>query len=151
MDEMNRFLGSGGALQFDLTHTGGASTGDTNFRTLLSSAGTWRLSADRTRIFGQSLPLTITQPTTTSGIWNGNSIGTLLGTVTIASNTLSFYAWRVSNTQFDIQILFSSQAMAGTTAVTISTISDNETYNPGPTAVYPKPLAFIAGDVVDPF
>jgi hypothetical protein len=152
MDEMNRFLGSGGALQFDLTHTGGASTGDTNFRTLLSSAGTWRLSADRTRIFGQSLPLTITQPTTMSGIWNGNSIGTLLGTVSIASNTLSFYAWRVSNTQFDVQILFASQAMAGTTSVTISTISDNETYlNPGVTQVYPKPLAFVVGDVVDPF
>jgi hypothetical protein len=42
--------------------------------------------------------------------------------------------------------------MAGTTSVTISTISDNETYlNPGATLVYPKPLPFVVGDVVDPF
>jgi hypothetical protein len=152
MDEMNRFLGSGGALQFELTHVGGAGPGDGPFSTLLQQAGTWRLSADRTRIFGQSSPLTISQPTTTSGIWNGNSVGTLLSSVTIASNTLSFYAWRVSNTQFDIQILFTSQAMAGTTSVSFSTISDNETYlNPGATLVYPKPLPFVVGDVVDPF
>jgi hypothetical protein len=151
MDEMNRFLGSGGALEFALTHTGGAQTGDTNFRSLLSSAGTWRLSGDKTRIFGQSLPLTITQSTVNAGLWNGNGGGTLMNTVTISSNTLSFYVWRVSNTQLDVQILFASQAMSGTTSLTVNLISDNETYFPGPALVYPQPLTFNTSDVVDPF
>jgi hypothetical protein len=151
LDEMNRFIGSGGALEFALTHVGGASTGDVNFRTLLSSAGTWRLSGDKTRIFGQSTPLTITQPTVSVGLWNGNGGGTLMNTVSISSNTLSFYVWRVSNTQLDVQILFSSQAMAGTTSLTVGLITDNETYLPGPSLVYPQPLSFAVSDVVDPF
>jgi hypothetical protein len=147
MEDMNRFLGSGGAVQFEITHTGGAQAGDSNFRTLLSSAGTWRLTADRTRIFGQSLPLTITQPTSQLGIWNGNTTGMLIGSVTIASTVLSFYVWRISNRVFDIQMVVAGSAMSGTTAMTVSTISDNETYlNPGTTDVYPKPNAWANTD-----
>jgi len=149
MDEMNRFLGSGGGLQVELSHTGGALTGDTNFRNLLSQAGVWRLTADKTRIFGQSLPYTITQPTIPVGIWNGNSTGTQIGPITISNNDLRMKIYRVTNTQFDLEILFASQAMAGSTAVTISTIYDNETYMPGPTAVYARPQPFVIGDVTD--
>lgn len=151
MSDMNAFLGSGGAIEFALSHSGGASAGDTNFRSLLSSAGTWRLTADRTRIMNQAIPLSITQPTVQVGIWNGHSTGKLLNTVTIAGNTLSFYVWRVSNTQFDVQILFTSQVMSGATFVTVSTITDNETYLPGPTNVYPAPLAYTGADLIDAF
>lgn len=149
MDEMNRFLGSGGGIQVELSHTGGALTGDTNFRNLLSQAGVWRITADKTRIFGQSLPLTITQPTANVGIWNGNGTGTQLNLISISGNDLRMRIHRVSNTQFDLEILFASQAMNGTTATTVSLMYDNETFLPGPTAVYARPQPFVTSDVVD--
>jgi hypothetical protein len=149
MDEMNRFLGSGGGIQVDLSHTGGALAGDTNFRNLLSQAGVWRITADKTRIFGQSLPLTITQPTANVGIWNGNSTGTQLNLISISSNDLRMRIFRISNVQFDLEILFASQAMAGSTAVTVNLMYDNETYMPGPTSVYARPQPFVIGDVTD--
>lgn len=151
MDEMTRFLGAGSALQFELTHVGGATAGDTNFRTLLSSAGNWRVTADRTRIFGQSLPLTITQPIVPNGLWNANTGGKQLNTITIGPATVAITVYRLSNTQFDVYVQFNAgSGLAGTTSLTVKMIHDGETYLPGPTAVYPTPLAFVVGDVVNP-
>lgn len=149
MAEMNAFLGSGGAIQVQLAHVGGGSAGDTNFRNLLSQAGIWRITADKTRIMGQSIPLTITQPTANVGIWNGNSTGNILNTISISSNTLSIRVFRVSNTRFDLEILLNSTPMAGVTSTTFSLIADNETFPPSSALVYSRPLSFITSDVVD--
>ena len=146
MEHMNRFLGSAGAIQLEITHDTAS-----NFQTLLSQAGTWRITSDKTRIFGQSLPLTITQPTVNVGIWNGNSASVQLNSVSISGATLAVSIRRVSNIQFDLEFVANNGgALSGNTSVTIKTIAGNETYGSGD--VYPKPLTFVGGgaDVVDP-
>jgi hypothetical protein len=152
MDDMNRFMGAGSAIQIEVDHTGGATSGDTNFRALLLTAGRQRLTGDKIRIFGQSLPLTITQSISTSGLWNANSAGKILSSITLGPSTISVLAYRVSNVQFDILVSFvAGSTLAGNTSLTLKIIADNETFLPGPTPVYAMPLAFNNSDVVNSF
>jgi hypothetical protein len=152
MDELNRFFGGAGILQFELTHVGGATIGDSNLRALLTAAGTWRLTADRTRIYGQALPLTISQPIVNVGLWNGTSAGVLLKTITIGTSTLSLTVYRTSATTFDVLVSVSAgSALGGTTSLTVKTIVDGETYGPSSLPVFAKPLPFLVSDVVNPF
>ncbi len=153
MDEMNRFLGSGAAIQIESVHTGGATVADNDFRLLLANAGVLRLTADKTRVFGQSLPLTLTRQTINSGLWNGTSFGiqVLSDTMPGSSITRTVSVVRASNTEFQIFVAYSSSSavLNGSTAITFSVISDNETYLPGPTPVYPLPIAFTGAHIVD--
>ncbi len=148
-DELLRFVGSGGALQVELTHTGGANAGDTNTRALLTNAGNWRFTGDKTRIFGQSLPLTMTQAATPVGLLNANSAGVPTTTVTISGVSLSCLLSRPALNILAITVtLNAGSALAGSTAVTFKVISDGELN--GAVQVYPKPLVYAAGDIVDP-
>jgi hypothetical protein len=147
MDEMNRFLGCGGGLQIAITHAGGANTVDGNFRTMLSTMGNLRITADKIRVLGQSTPIAVTQPMIPAGIWNANVPGKTLATLTSLGISMTITAFRVSNSQFDLQIGFNGgSAFAGTTAIAISEIIDTETYGAS-LAVYPAPLPFQASDV----
>lgn len=151
MDEMNAFLGSGGALQFEMTHSGGSLAGDANFRAGLSAVGTWRLTADKTRIFGQALPLTISKSVINAGIWNGSVSGVQVGTITFGGASISAIVYRVSNTEFDVMMSFVvGSTLSGTTSLVVKTIGDYEKYtlNGIEKDVYPKPLAYTSTDAV---
>lgn len=160
MSEMNRFLGSGGGIQLEVTHVGGVSAGDNDFRSLLTLVGTMRVTADKTRIFGQSLPLTISRATSNVGLWNASyeadePTGQILTTQYLiepsTGPSITVKAFKVSNEQIDLQISFAIlSALTGTTNVTLKTIKDTETYLPGPVPVYGAgPSAFVNADVVN--
>lgn len=150
MDDMNRFLGSGGALQLELSHVGGTGIGDTNLRSMLTDIGTWRITADKTRVFGQA-SMTITRPIVNIGIWNGNAPGKTLASQASSGGTMQVVVYRVSNVEFDVLVQFSvGSVLTGTTALTIKSISDTETYMPGSLQVFSKPQAFVPTDIVDP-
>lgn len=151
-DEMYRFMGSGGVIQTEVTHTGGSLAGDTNLATLLTQSGTWRISADKTRVFGQSQPLTITRTIKPLGLLNSGSsagVAQVLDLVTNNGATLSVSLLRISNLKLRMTISINAgSATAGTTSVQIKIIRDGETYLPGPTKVFPKPLPFVPADLV---
>lgn len=147
-DELLRFLGSGGAVQVEVTHTGGAAASDTNTRTLLTSAGVWRFTADKTRVFGQSIPLTMTQAAVPVGFLNATLTGVNTTTVTIAGSNLSFILTRPALNQLGFTLTIgAAAALTGTTAVTIKVISDGELN--GAVQVYPKPLTYASGDITN--
>ena len=166
--EMYRFLGSGGAVQFEFTHTGGALVTDSNFRTFLTTAGNWRFTADKTRLMDQTAPLTVTRqvgaiiggvPRANAGMWNANdTTGQALTTqyldqVGSSGPNIGVTLLRGASDNeitFTFNISSGAGAFAGTTACTVKVIRDTETFLPGPVAVYPGPLAFVAGDIVDP-
>ncbi len=154
MDELNRFLGSGGGIQISTTHPDGSTQADNEFRLLLASVGTVRLTADKSRVFGQSLPLTLTRPTANVGLWNAVPFATQLLSLTQSGSsvTQTFNVYRTSNTELRIYVSYSTDSgtnFDGTTSISFSVISDNETFLPGPVDVYPKPIAFTSGDIVD--
>jgi hypothetical protein len=152
ISDLNRFLASGGGIQVEVSHAGGALAGDTNFRALLAAVGTWRLTADKTRFFDQTSPAspTMTRNIVNVGIWNGTPTGMTLATQTLSGCMLTMKVTRASNTQFDVTVEFDTASpLAGTTSLTFRTISDTETYVDGVvvTDVYTKPLAFDVGDL----
>ena len=130
MDELTRYLGSASAIEFDITQTAPSPTpADTNFIAMLAQVGVVRISADRIRFYGQSLPLTITQPIVNMGIWNANVPGKILASVTVSGVTMDIVGYRVSNTQFDLSLVFNAGGvLAGTTAIAINQVVDTETY-----------------------
>lgn len=150
--EMARWLSSGQGLQLEVTHAGGAGAGDTQLQALLAQFGTWRLTADKTRIFGQSLPLTASSATANVGLWNANVAGTILASQTLGGATMSVTAYRFFPVGGKLDLLVSLNAggaLAGTTTVVFKRINDVEVYGSGPTNVYSSPLAFAPGDVTN--
>ena len=129
-----------------MTHVGGALIGDTNLRTLLTTVGTVRATADKTRIFGQSLPLTITRSTANTGLWNAIGTGKLLTSQTIGTSTVSVTAYRYSALRLDLQVnVDAGSTLSGVLSVSYSLIDDTEVA--GAVQVYPSPLAFTASDL----
>ncbi len=150
--ELARWLASGQGLQLEVTHVGGAGAGDTQLRALLAQYGTWRLTADKTRFFGQSLPLTASAATVNSGLWNATTGGVTLASQTVGPASMTVTAYRPNPTgdQIDVLVAFNAgAALAGTTTVAFKSINDTETYLPGPTNVYSSPQPFVSGDITN--
>ena len=148
-DELYRWFGAGQGIQLEITHTGGSLAGDTNLTNLLSQVGVQRITADKTRIFGQSLPLTMSRATINKGIWNANPAGITLSSVIVGSAQLTVAISRVGNFDFAIQITINAgAALNGTTTIALNQIRDTETYLPGPQNVYPSLQPFQPSDIL---
>ena len=132
-----RFLFSGGAVQLAIAHAGSAA-GDVAFQTLLSDCSTLRFTADRTRVFGASMPLTLTQLPIGVGLWNATSAsdgGTVLFNKA-AGSFITIKAIRVFDPTtyvdgtaapyFALSIAFNiGQPLTGDTTFTFSIIQDS--------------------------
>jgi len=153
-DEFYRWLGAGQGLQVRLTHVGGANAADNNLRSALTTYGTWRIVADRTRVMGQSVPYTMTAPISNVGIWNSFNAATpiLLSAQTFGSVTIAMNAYRISSEAIEIGVVFSTGgALAGTTNVFFDQIIDTETFGSGSTLVYPRLLTYQGTDLITNF
>lgn len=151
--ELARWLASGQGLQLEVTHVGGSTSGDTQFRALLAQYGTWRLTADKTRFFGQSLPLIASSATVNSGLWNATTAGLTLASQAVgaASMTVTIYRPNPLGGQVDVLVSFNAGGtLIGTTVVAFKRINDTETYLPGPINVFSFPLPFVSGDITNP-
>lgn len=147
MHQLNQFLGSGGGLQAELTHTGGANPGDTAFRAMITDIGRIRITADRVRFFGSSLPLTMSRSSVPVGLWNANTLGVTLATGTSSGNTISVKAKRISNSSLELEVSFvvSPSPLAGTTSFVFNVIRDTEMN--GPNAVFSTVLPWVNGNL----
>lgn len=156
MNGRNSFLGSGGAICIQLSHTVGSSlAGDLGFQALLNARGYIRLTADKTRIFGLSLPRTMSVAPIPLGLWNVTGVPFVLTTQTLGlvSYTISATRGGVGSTEdsFDIVVSFNTGSpLSGTTSLQFSVIYDNETYNPGSIDAYSRPLTFTGTDLLVP-
>lgn len=143
-DVMNSFLNSGGAIQVTLLHEpGGTGTAaDTNLKALFDARGVVRLTADKSRVFTNALPLALAVNPVATGLRTG---GTPAQTVAGASYSIGA-TW--AGFVLSLQIDFSSTGpMNGTTTIEFSVIRDNETYlAPGPIPVYGSPSAYTVAD-----
>jgi hypothetical protein len=134
-DQLMRWLGAGSAIRFAFTHTGGASPGDTNLRTLFSS-GLYVITADRVRVFDSTASLHATQATVGMGLWNATAGGQQLATYTNGATLTVFAAVSrtIGSVYFDITfVLTPNGAVAGSLSTVITLVQDHE--NSG--AVYP--------------
>lgn len=126
-DEMYRWFCSGQGVQLEVTHVGGANTADTDFRALLQQAGVQRITADRTYIFGEPLPLVLTNVEPV-GIWNSHAGAEVLSAETLGPCTLTVSIQRMSDSSFDLEVLVAAgSALAGNTTFTFKLIEDTET------------------------
>lgn len=143
------FLGSGGALQVQLTHQGGGTPGDNLFRLMIDSIGVYRITADKTRVFGEPLPLTMSRPTVSRGMWNAETAGTVLTQQAYGTANITVSMIRSSNTTLTLDVSFNvGGALSGTTAVSVGMIYDGATSDTVP--VFSKPEPFSPSDVVKP-
>ena len=152
--DLQQFLASGGAIQIDMAHSSSSGAGNSAMSNLISQAGVWRVTGDKVRIFGSSLPLTVTQPTGSMGIYNGAvgyASGNAIQNFTLNNVNIVLTVFRPTPEQFDLAIGITNNAggMSGTSSLTFTVIRDAETYLPGPNPVYAKPLTFQVSDIVD--
>lgn len=140
-DEFYRWMSAGSGLQIQFTHTG-ANPADVNLISALNEIGVLRITADRTRVFGASLPLTASRPVAIGGIWNLND-GSVIGTQQFPASgspivTMSIAGVRVSPSSFTLTIVLTTLTnLAGSTNVSVEQIYDNETYTMGMIPVFP--------------
>lgn len=144
------FLYSGGALQLTMTHVpGGTGTAaDTDLKTLLDSRGVLRLTADKTRIFSNVLPLTLSAAPISAGIKGAPAGGQVLTTQTVGGASYTINVGLATATTINVFVQFtSSGAMNGTLIIKYDDIKSNETYTaPTVTPVYGAPAAYATGD-----
>lgn len=148
--EASRWLASGQGIQVQVSHSGGNTPADSQLRTFLAEVGTWRLTADKTRFFGQSLPLTSSSSTANLGLWNATQQGKVVATRAISGSNMSATVYRAGNSgkEIDLAISFNApSALTGNTTISMSLINDAETYGSG-ARVYPSPLPYVSSDVV---
>lgn len=134
-DQLMRWLGSGAAIRFAFTHTGGAGAGDTNLRALFSS-GLYVITADRVRVFDSAASLHATRATVNMGLWNATTAGQQLATYTNGATLTVFAAVTrtIGLVCFDITfVLTPNGAVAGSLSTVITLVQDHE--NSG--GVYP--------------
>jgi hypothetical protein len=149
-EDRNRFIGSGGAIQIQITHTGGSTQADTDIAAWVAQNGVMRISGDKVRYFGSSLPLTMSAPSINRGLQNSRNGGTQIGLSTLGSVNVAIDYFPNGYKDFEFTIVISclSGSTTGTTGVSLSVIRDTETYGGGD--VYPAPLAFAPSDVTEP-
>lgn len=151
-ERMNSFINSGGAIQIVSLSTVNASPvtpGDTDFRTLLDSRGIVRITADKTRVFSNSVPRALAVNPTNTGLKSANANYAVLTTQTVGNTSYTVSIAKLSDTSLGIRFDFASTgAMNGTLAVNFDVIRDNATYsNAGVTAaVYGRPNDYVAAD-----
>jgi hypothetical protein len=146
-DERSRWMSSGQGLQIQLSHVGGALIGDTNLRSLITAVGSLRITADKTRIYGSTLPLSVSRQNSNVGFWNAIQTGTIGTVQTVGVVTMTVKVFKVSEVQVDAEItLDASTPLSGTTTLTYSVIDDNE--NVSSVRVYPSPLTFTGSDTL---
>lgn len=144
------FLGSGGALQVQLSHQGGGAPGDNLFRLMIDSIGVYRITADKTRVFGEPMPLTLSRPIVARGLWNAETAGTVLTQQAYGTANITVSMIRTSNTVLTLEVSFNvGAALSGTTAISVGLIYDSETS--AGTPVFSKPQPFLPSDVVKPW
>jgi hypothetical protein len=140
-DERNRFLFSGSAVQLGITQAAGGA-GFTNFSNLLATCSTMRFTADKTRVFSNGSPLTLSTNIINVGLWNAPS--NTDAPITLTTQTfdpaafITVKAYRYGNnvggnegypTSFDIEVIFSAgAALSGATTFTFSIIQDTATF-----------------------
>jgi hypothetical protein len=148
---LSRWLYSGQGLQLSISHAGGATSADSNFRTFLATYGTWRLTADRVRFFDQSTNPVATDSPVLQGLWNASPTGTMLATKTATGVTMTITAYRTAAAQISVLVSFAAGgALGGTTTVTWSKIVDAEVYGVSSTPVYAEPIAYTTTDTTNP-
>lgn len=149
-DEFYRWMGAGHGLQIDMTQSGATGNpADVNLRNALNEIGVLRVTADKVRVLGQSLPLTMTKPVSNLGIWNGVVVDgaiitadTLLRTETSNSATMTVSTSRtdvtgLGSSTFIIKIVLNAGSpFLNTTSVTVSEIYDTTVV--AAVSVYPR-------------
>ena len=135
-DELQAFLGSGGAVQITASHAG-SSPADVNLKSLLDSRGVLRLTADKTRVFSNVFPLTLALGPIAAGLQGAT--GKVLTTQSNPGVTLTVSAAVATATQLAVTVAIASTGggLSGTTTVAFLVLSDSTSS---------KPLAAKAGD-----
>lgn len=146
--ERSRFLFSGGAIEISIAHAAGVTAADTNLRALIAQSSTFRLTANQTRIFGPSLPLTMSKQTSNIGIWNANAAGMTTTTQTLGGVSLTITVARDNNESFIVSVAVNGGgALGGTTSVSYKVIGFTDQWNIPLENVFGAPLAYLASDV----
>lgn len=142
------FIYSGGALQITMGLTGGSTTGDTDMKALLDQRGVIRATADRTRIFANALPLSMSIAPVAPGFANALASGTTLASFSVSGASYAITASRETATSLTlIATVTSTGPMQGSLSVKFDVIKDTETYlAPALTQVYAAPAVYSAGD-----
>jgi len=156
--ELNAFLFSGGAIQITATHVPGGSgtAADTTLKTLFDSRGVIRITADKTRFFSNTAPLTQSVPLTPAGISGTTSTSNIIASQTLGSETLEIGTAIATPTGNYIEVRFHffgtgpSTNLNGTTTVAYDVIRDTSTYVSGANTLnaFPAPLAYSAADKI---
>lgn len=148
-DDRCRFLFSGGALQLELSHSGGTLPADNNLRTVFAnSVAMARFTAASTLLFTGTSPYTPGGLGNPVGLQNINDTGKVMFTKSLGGCTVTATIFRPTLTRLELQIdINAGGQLSGTTAFKVSTVRDTLTYS-GSSAVYPGPNAYDASDII---
>lgn len=143
------FLNSGGAIQMTLGMSGMSTTGDTNMRALTDQRGVLRITADKTRVFANALPLLLAIAPENTGFNAATGGPAQMTAQSVNGATYIITASYPSATTLALSVSISSGSnpMQGTFTVKFDVIKDTTTYlAPGLTKVFGEPAAYATGD-----
>jgi hypothetical protein len=148
-EQKQRFINGGSAidLKIDYTLPGSPTANDTAFKAFVDTYNTWRLTADKVRVFGNSLPLTLSAAVIAGGLQAAGAGHVTLATLSSGANSVSVAALThpgngVAGTAY-LQIRLTVTGvggLSGATTVLASTVRDASTFG-ADTAFFPKPLS----------
>jgi hypothetical protein len=141
----------GGTLQVNFSTTSAATESSTSVKTLFDTKGVIRITADKTRVFGSSLPLTLAVAPIDRGVKNVGSEPSVLTSQATDNVNYSIFASQPSagNTINLVINLTSNIAFSGNLAIRFDVIVDTTTYNaPLITPLYASPNSYNNADKV---
>ena len=147
---LESFVNSGGNIQVTMSLGNPSTTGDTNMRALLDQRGVVRISADKTRVFANVLPLALSVPSNSAGFLTAAPGGSTMASYTISGASYVVTLARETPQSYVLSLSATSTGpMQGNLTYRYDVISDSETYlAPALTSVYAAPLPFTAAHFV---
>lgn len=147
-NSLQSFLNSGSVIQLTMLHLPGSSgtSADTNVKTLLDTRGILRFTADKLRIFSNTLPLTLNITPINTGLKTAG----VITTQTLAGVSYTITITSISSSQFSIGIsIASAGSMNGTLSFKFEVIRDTLSYlAPAVTPVFSAPISYVSGDKI---
>jgi hypothetical protein len=145
-EALSTFITSGGAVDIKLDYTlPGSPTGnDTLFQSFINTNSTIRITADKVRVFGNSLPLQLTQTPINAGMLNATPAFVNIATITSGASSIVIAVARNPNSM-GIRISLTGPGISGQTALKWRIINDTKTYG-NDVRFFPRVNEYVTGD-----
>lgn len=153
-ETLGQFVNSGAAVDLKLNYAlpGSPSANDLTFQAFINTFNTLRITADRVRAFGNSLPLTLSAAPTNAGFQQAGISPSYVNIATFTSGgssiivALSYLTnGQSGQTTMGVRISITGPSgLGGTTTLTHNVLRDTQTFG-ADLSFFPRPITYVTG------